>query len=117
MPYDPEFIPGETVPLPTLGPTLADVAFANGVPIDHTRFSIIMHGTRGLAICTAHTIDGATLMPKGSIPRDKNFKLDPIAPRPIQTDNDKDTPDGTTRGTAATWSAADRCTGETATRP
>lgn len=89
MPYDPEFIPGETVPLPTLGPTLADVAFANGVPIDHSRFSIIMHGTRGLAICTAHTIDGATLMPKGSIPRDKNFKLDPIAPRPIQTDNDK----------------------------
>lgn len=89
MAYDPAFIPGETVPTPSLGPSLAAAAFDGGRPIDHSRFSLVMHDTRGLAIWTAHNIDGSSVIPQGNIPRDKNFKFDPTVPRRIQTDNDQ----------------------------
>lgn len=89
MAYDPAFIPGEVVPLPTLGSTAGSEAFANGTPIDHSRFSIVMHDSRGVAIFTAHNIDGATMIPEGDIPRDNNFRFDPTVPRRIQTDNDQ----------------------------
>lgn len=35
MAFDPAFIPGETIPLPRLGPDLVSHAHDDGVPLDH----------------------------------------------------------------------------------
>jgi endonuclease G len=89
MSYDPDFISGVTVPLPNLSERLVAEAFDRGTTVDHTRFSLVMHATRGLAIYTAHTIDGVTMMDEGVIARDDRFRFDPTLPRSIQTDNDQ----------------------------
>lgn len=89
MPYDPTFIPGETIPLPVLASDLSAHAHDGGAPIDHSRFSIVMHATRGLAIYTAHQIDGASLLAEGVIERIDRFRFDPQAPHSIQTDDDR----------------------------
>lgn len=89
MPYDPSFIPGCEVPLPTIGERVQPVAFNGGVPVDHTRFSIAFNQERGFAIFTAHNIDGASIIAEGTIPRRNNFRLDPDVPRHLQVDNDR----------------------------
>ena len=89
MPYDPEFIPGFAVPLPSLGQRIQAAAFNGGEPIDHTRFSIIFNEVRGFAVCTAHNIDGATIIPEGVIQRNNSFRLDPNVPNNLQVDNDR----------------------------
>lgn len=89
MPYDPHFITGDEVPMPALGSRLQLEAFDGGEPVHHRRFSIVMHATRGLAIFTAHAIDGATIIPEGEIEREDRFRFDPTVPRSIQIDNDQ----------------------------
>jgi endonuclease G len=89
MPYDPGFIHGFTVPLPTLGARAAQGVFNNGTPIHHTRFSIVFSQSRGFAVYTAHNLDGATILAAGTIPRVDRFRLDPNVPSQFQVDNDR----------------------------
>lgn len=83
MPYDPKFIPGHTLPLPELGPTAAQFAFNGGIPISHTKFSILFHQVRKFAIACAHNIDGASMIKAGQIKR-KRFVFDPDVPNVLQ---------------------------------
>lgn len=89
MPYDPQFIAGCNIPLPTLAPRVQAVAFNGGLPIEHSRFSIIFNQERGFAVATAHNIDGRTLIPKGIIKRKDSFRFDTKVPNHIQIDNDQ----------------------------
>lgn len=88
MPYDPRFIPGCNLRLPVLGPTLLPVTFNAGQPIEHETFSILFHQGRQLAIACASTIDGASIIPAGTIKR-KSFIFDPDVPNSIQLDNNQ----------------------------
>lgn len=88
MAYDPDFLSIE-VPLPTLSLALTEAAFGGGAVIDHSRYSVIFHRLRGLAIVTAHNIDGADLLPEGTIERRDRFRLDPNIPAELQIDNDR----------------------------
>ncbi|MEN8040974.1 MAG: DNA/RNA non-specific endonuclease [Actinomycetota bacterium] len=87
--YDENFIGGDPVRLPTLSTRLQEAAFNGGTPVDHERFSLIFSKERGLAIVTAHTIDGATLIPAGQIARNDRFRLDDQVDREHQIDNDR----------------------------
>jgi len=89
MPFDPDFIPGHHVPLPTLAPHVAQTAFDNGRPIEHTRFSVVFNQQRGFAVYGAHNIDGASLIPEGDIRRRNRFRLDPQVPNQFQVDDDR----------------------------
>ena len=88
MPYDPKFIPGCNLRLPVLGPTVSPVTFNAGQPIEHEKFSILFHQGRQLAIACASTIDGASIIPAGTIKR-KSFIFDPDVPNSIQLDNNQ----------------------------
>lgn len=87
MGYDPDFLGGDPVPLPQLSDRLRGVALDGGAPIDHTRFSVIFHRDRGLAISAAHTIDGASLLPEGHIERRDRFRFDTSVDRSLQIDD------------------------------
>jgi len=87
MGYDPEFILGFDVPLPVLGPKAIKASFANGRVLDHSRFSLVLNQERGFAIYTAHNIDGARLLPRGSIKRRDNFRVDPQINPGFQVDD------------------------------
>jgi endonuclease G len=88
--YQPDFIEDFDVPMPTLNQRLVDVAFDTGKPIDHSRFSLVFHEQRGFAIFTAHNIDGASILAKGTIDRDDNFRPDPaIQPDELQVNNNR----------------------------
>ena len=89
MPYDPDFVPPHSVPLPTLGSSARTGAFNNGTPINHSRFSIVFNMNRGLATYTAHNIDGRNQIPQGTIPRRDNFRFDTEVPNNAQIDNDR----------------------------
>lgn len=89
MGFDSQFIAGILVPLPTLSDRIRIDAFDEGRPIEHTRFSIVFHERRGLAIFTAHNIDGQTMLPSNTIPRKDRFRFDVSIPRQIQIDNDQ----------------------------
>jgi endonuclease G len=89
MPYDPRFIPNNTVRLPGLSERVRQTAFNNGTPIEHTRFSIIFSAARGYAIATAHNIDGANIIREGVIPRRDRFRFDPDVPNNLQVDDDR----------------------------
>ncbi|MGW5719800.1 DNA/RNA non-specific endonuclease [Amycolatopsis sp. NPDC003865] len=65
--YDPEFLPGHTVPLPTLPEALVPLAAENrqatGEPryvLPYHHFSVVMNKARRLAFFTAVNIDGRT---------------------------------------------------------
>jgi endonuclease G len=65
--YDPDFLPGHTVPLPTLPDALVPLAALNrqatGEPkyvLPYHHFSVVMHRVRRLAMFTAVNIDGHT---------------------------------------------------------
>lgn len=85
--YDATFIPGEDIPLPSLGPSASKAAFNDGQIIRHSRFSLVFHRQRGFALYTAHNIDGETLFPEGTILRDDDFRIDPDIPHELQIDN------------------------------
>lgn len=60
IPYDPAFLgDGFTVPIPTLGDTLKAAAFAGGVEVPYTHFSLVMHERRRVALVAANNIDAA----------------------------------------------------------
>ncbi len=66
--YDPNFLPGFSIPLPVPGPgPMADVARLKSPPpgalpyeLKYRHFSVVMNGRRRLALFTACVIDGAT---------------------------------------------------------
>lgn len=89
MPYDPQFIAGCNIPLPTLAPRVQAVAFNGGLPVEHSRFSIIFNQERGFAVATAHNIDGGKLLPSGTIKRKDSFRFDTKVPNHIQIDNNQ----------------------------
>ena len=89
MGYNPSFITGCKVPLPTLVERSRESAFLNGKPIHHTRFSILFNEELGFAIATAHNIDGTSIIPKGIIERRDRFRFDPDVPRQLQVDNER----------------------------
>ncbi|MEU8636149.1 DNA/RNA non-specific endonuclease [Amycolatopsis sp. NPDC048633] len=80
--YDPDFLPGHTVPLPTLPEALVAVAATNrqaaGEPryvLPYHHFSVVMNKVRRLAFFTAVNIDGRT---SRSLRRDPDrWSLDP----------------------------------------
>jgi endonuclease G len=68
--YDPDFLPGHTVPLPGLSDALAALAATNrhatGEPryvLPYHHFSVVMNKVRRLAFFTAVNIDGRTSQP------------------------------------------------------
>lgn len=89
MGYDKNFISGHEIAMPELGLRTKASAFNNGEPIHHTKYSIIFNQERGFAICTAHNIDGVSVIPEGEIPRKDRFRLDPNVPKQFQVDNDR----------------------------
>ena len=89
MGYDENFLGGDPVRFPTLSPRLSENALNGGKPVDHEGFSLIFHESRGLAIVTAHTIDGSTLIPEGQILRKDRFRFDDQVDRSHQIDNDR----------------------------
>ena len=90
MSYQSDFLDGLEVPLPEISPRLVEQAFGDGNPIDHSRFSIVFNEDRGFATFTAHNIDGATMLPHGTIPRVDDFRPDPdIMPADLQVNNDR----------------------------
>ncbi len=87
--FDPRFISGSEIPLPALNQRIRAMAFNDGNPINHRYFSIIFNVERGFAICTAHNIDGTSILADGLIPRGSNFRFDPDVPNDLQVDNDR----------------------------
>ncbi|MBP2294998.1 DNA/RNA non-specific endonuclease [Azospirillum rugosum] len=70
IPYDPQFLgDGFVVPLPSLGDGLRTSAYGQGVVLDYTHFSLVMHAGRRVAIYTAHNVDAArTVRVPGGLP-------------------------------------------------
>lgn len=89
MAYDPGFIAGESVPLPTASTRLRQRLLAYGQPVSHRRFSFLFDIVRCQAICTAHNLDGSTLIPAGVIDRRDDFRFDPHVPAVLQIDNNR----------------------------
>lgn len=112
MGYNPDFIAGHKVPLPTPGRRLLTNAFGGGF-IDHTRHSLLFNESRGLAYVTAHNVDGALL--PGTQLTSRNFKFDPEIDEDLQIGNEqgyKDVPDLYQRGHLArraslSWGSTD----------
>ena len=84
MGFDPNFIPEGEVPLPTLGLAAKAVALNGGQVIEHSRFSLVFNEERGFALYTAHNIDGAALIPDGTIDRVNDFREDPLVDSNLQ---------------------------------
>ncbi|MEO1610586.1 MAG: DNA/RNA non-specific endonuclease [Pseudomonadota bacterium] len=87
MPYDPEFIAGQVIPLPTPIERVIALAFERDY-IHHSRHSLLFNQERGFAFVSAHNIDGATLS-SAQFTRRK-FDEDPkIKPASLQVDNNR----------------------------
>lgn len=89
MGFDPEFLPGHTIPLPQLAERVRNTAFNAGEIINHTRYSLVFNQERGFAAFTAHNIDGAALLPAGSVSRRDRFRPDPQITPALQVDNER----------------------------
>lgn len=87
MAYDPDFIGGESVALPNANTHLRQRLLGYGQPVDHLRFTFLYDIVRCQAVCTAHNIDGSTIIPAGRIRRDDDFRFDPQVPSLLQIDN------------------------------
>lgn len=84
MAYDPDFINGQSIPLPTPSARVVASAFGNGF-IHHLRHSILFNQDRGFAFVAAHNIDGSSMPPAQFTSR--SFKNDPdIQPTSLQVD-------------------------------
>jgi endonuclease G len=75
--------------MPALSERVRATAYGYGAPIDHRRYSLIFNQERGLAVVTAHNIDGGAMLDEGAIPRRDRFRLDPSLPRELQIDDDR----------------------------
>ena len=88
MAYDPFFLTGHSVPLPTAGERVKEAAFQNGQYVHHSRYSLLFNKVRGFAFLSAHNIDGDSLLT--SQLSNRSFKADPkITPSTIQVLNDQ----------------------------
>ncbi len=89
MGYDTDFVPHCHIPLPELAETARRSAFNEGLPIEHTRFSVIFNQDRGFAHVTAHNIDGDTIINDRAFPS-RCFRFDPeVQPNALQVDRDR----------------------------
>ncbi len=87
MPYNPEFIAGQVIPLPTPTDRVISSAFGGGY-VHHSRHSILFNQERGFAFVSAHNIDGGTL--SSSQFTDRDFEEDPkIQPETLQINNNR----------------------------
>jgi endonuclease G len=87
MPYDPDFIAGHSIPLPTPRDRVVQSAFG-GDYIHHLRHSLLFNQDRGFACASANNVDGAT-MPASQF-TSRSFKNDPlIQPTSLQVDRDR----------------------------
>ncbi|MEO1147510.1 MAG: DNA/RNA non-specific endonuclease [Cyanobacteria bacterium J06638_22] len=87
MPYDPEFITGHVIPLPTPNARVMALAY-EGDYIHHSRHSLLFNKERGFAFVSAHNIDGTTL-PSAQF-TSRRFKNDPkIQPTSLQVDRNR----------------------------
>jgi len=87
MPYDPEFIDGHVVPLPTPNDRVKALAY-NGDYIHHSRHSLLFNKERGFAFVSAHNVDGTTL-PAAQY-TNRSFKNDSIIqPKSLQVDRNR----------------------------
>ena len=87
MPYDPEFIDGHVIPLPTPNNRLIASAF-QGDYVHHLRHSLLFNEERGFAFVSANNVDGSTL--PSSQHTSRSFKNDPkIQPTSLQVDRDR----------------------------
>lgn len=87
MPYDPNFIESEEIPLPTANSRILQSAY-EGDYIHHSRHSILFNQDRGFAFVSAHNVDGDAL--PASQYTDRRFKNDPkIRPRSLQVDRNR----------------------------
>lgn len=96
MPYDPDFITGHTIPLPTPNARVLQSAF-NGGFIHHSRHSLLFNQDRGFAFVSANNVDGAGL--PSSQYTSRSFKRDPqIQPFTLQVDRDRGYRESATHG-------------------
>lgn len=87
MPYDPEFIAGRFISLPTPSDRVLAQAF-DGDYVHHSRHSLLFNEERGFAFVSAHNIDGNTL-PSAQY-TSRSFKNDPkIQPTSLQVDKNR----------------------------
>ncbi len=87
MPYNPKFIAGQNIPLPTPNDRVLSLAFGGGY-VHHSRHSILFNQKRGFAFVSAHNIDGATLSSSQFTKR--RFRVDSkIQPATLQVDRDR----------------------------
>jgi endonuclease G len=74
IPYDADFLgDGFNVPLPALGPPLQPLAYAQGIVLDYTHYSLVMQAARRVAIYTAHNVDAARMV---RVPSGGPWKMD-----------------------------------------
>jgi len=87
MPYNPEFIVGRSIPLPTPSKRVMESVFEKRY-IHHSRHSLLFNENRGFAFVSAHNIDGSTLSLSQYTTR--SFKNDPqIQPTSLQVDRNR----------------------------
>lgn len=87
MPYDPNFIAGLTIPLPTPNLRVLQSAFG-GDYMHHSRHSLLFNQNRGFAFVSANNVDGSA-MPSSQY-TSRSFKRDPlIQPFSLQVDRDR----------------------------
>jgi len=87
MPYDPNFIAGHSIPLPTPNTRVLQSAFGGGY-IHHSRHSLLFSQERGFAFVSATNVDGSS-MPGGQYTK-RSFRNDPlIKPNSLQVDRDR----------------------------
>ncbi len=87
MPYDPDFIAGQAIPLPTPSDRVSQSAFT-GEYIHHLRHSLLFSQDRGFAFVSAHNVDGDSI--SSSQHTSRSFRHDPqIHPTSLQVDNDR----------------------------
>jgi endonuclease G len=87
--FDPDFLGVTIQPPEPVGDAAVDVLDVDGTTQwDYTHFSLAMSASRRLALWVAWHIDGLTLFPSESIPRNDDFRLDPRLPAEAQTGED-----------------------------
>lgn len=96
MPYDPNFMTGHTIPLPTPNSRVLQSTFS-GQFIHHLRHSLLFNQDRGFAFVSANNVDGAN-MPSSQY-TSRSFKRDPqIQPFVLQVDGDRGYRESATHG-------------------
>lgn len=86
VPFDPAFLgDGHRVPLPKLGPGLAEDAYEDGRAFDYLHYSLVMHEQRSMAIYAAINVDRSRLK-RVSRTGNEDWIVDDRLPRAMQRD-------------------------------